>query len=94
MNNDPRNPFNWRMRTGPSIFAQDPSFTPRKDGKSNGEVQSAVIARKVAEGKSPGTIHNLGRQDKGKEAQVLAYRQFGVYSKATPSIKVPNKHEQ
>jgi hypothetical protein len=94
MTQDPTNPFNWRMRTEPSIFAKDVSFTPRKNGKSNSEVQSEVIAQKVANGESPGSINNLGRHTAEKERKMLAYRQFGVYSKATPSIKHPNKHEE
>ena len=91
---DPRSPFNWRNRTEPSIFAKDLAFTPRKDGKSNSEVQSEVIAKKVAAGESPGPINNLGKHTKAKEQQVLAYRQFGVYSRAVPSVRHPNKHEQ
>lgn len=85
MNNDPSNPFNWRMRTGPSIFAQDHTFRPKGDsGKSGGEIQSDIIARKVAKGETPGTIKNLGKH---KEEKITAFREFPMYTKAKASKK-------
>lgn len=91
---DINSPFNWHLRKEPSIFAKDPAFTPRKDGKSNSEVQTEVVERRKARGENPGTIHNLGKQSADKEQQILAYRQFGTYTRAKPSVKVPNKHEK
>ena len=38
-------------------------------------------------------VPGIGKTTKDKEEQMLAYKQFGVYSKATPSKK-PNKHEK
>lgn len=94
MTSDINSPFNWRMRTEPSIFAQDIQFRARKDGKSNGEVQSEAVARSRANGKNPGTIHNLGSQSAEKDARLLAYKQFGMDVKNGPSVKKPNKHEK
>ncbi len=92
---DPNNPFNWRMRTEPSIFAQDPQFRPKgADGKTGGQIMTEVLDKRRATGKDPGTIFGIGVQDKEKEERLLAYRQFGTYSRATPSIKKPNKHEK
>lgn len=90
---DPNSPFNWRERTEPSIFAKDLAFTPRKDGKSNSEVQSEVIAKKVAAGETPGTMYGISKKKEVAE-KLLAYKHFGTYSRATPSIRHPNKHEQ
>ena len=94
MNKDPNSPFNWRLRTGPSIFCEDPLFRARKDGKSNAEVQSAAVARHRAEGKNPGTIHNLGSRSPEKDARLLAYKQFGGDVKNGKSTRKPNKHEK
>lgn len=94
MSNDPHSPFNWRMRTEPSIFAKDVHFRPRKEGKSNGEVQSDVIERKREQGELPGHIEGLGKSNKSKTERLLAYKHFGTYTRAAPSIKHPNKHEE
>ena len=94
-NLDPRNPFNWRMRNAPSIFAKDPYFRAKgPEGKTTSQIMTDVLERRRAEGKDPGTIHDLGKYTKEKERQLLAYKQFGVYSKASPSVKYPNKHEK
>lgn len=54
------NPFEWYKSTSPSIFATDPAFT----GKSNGKTASQMATEKVDEqrrqGKMPGTIQGLG----------------------------------
>lgn len=96
MTKDINSPFNWRLRTGPSIFAKDVNFRPRKDGKSIGEVQTEIVESKRARGEMPGVVHGLGTKEtiKAREERMLAYKQFGVYSKAVPSIKHPNKHEK
>ena len=97
MNKDPNNPFNWRMRTGPSIFAQDPQFKAKgPEGRSGSEIMSDYVERKRAQGEEVGTIHGLGGRltSKKREEELLAYKQFGIYSKAKASIKQPNKHEK
>lgn len=96
MTKDINSPFNWRLRTGPSIFAKDVNFRPRKDGKSIGEVQTEIVDSKRARGELPGNLYGLGSpaNAKAREERMLAYKQFGVYSKAVPSIKHPNKHEK
>lgn len=97
MNKDPNSPFNWRLRTGPSIFAKDPLFRAKgPDGRSGSEIMSDYVERKRAQGEEVGTIHGLGGRatSKERERELLAYKQFGVYSKATPSSKRPNKHEK
>ena len=92
---DPNSPFNWRMRTEPSIFAKDISFRAKgTQGKTAGQIMSEVVENRRKNGVDPGTISNLGKYTKEKEQQILAYKQFGVYSKAMPSIKKPNKHEK
>ena len=65
MNKDPNNPFNWRMRTEPSIFAKDVHFRPKQAAAS----------------------------EDGREKKLLEYKQFGIYSRATPNGRKPNKHE-
>lgn len=95
MTDDPSNPFNWRLRTTPSIFAQDPYFRTKADGKTDSQrATDTVEQRRSSTGIDPGTLFGLGRPSKEKERQLLAYKQFGIYSKASPSIKHPNKHEQ
>lgn len=92
MNQDPNNPFNWRLRTTPSIFATDPLFRARKDGKTVGEVQTEVLDRKRLNGEAVGYMHGIGKATLEKERRLLEYKQFGVYSKAQPG-KRENKHE-
>lgn len=93
MTKDLRSPFNWRLRTEPSIFAQDLQFRARKDGKSNGEVQSESVQRRREAGDDPGTIKNLGAPSAAKDARLLAYRQFGTNVNTGVSTKKKNKHE-
>ena len=95
MNKDPNNPFNWRMRTGPSIFAKDPYFRAKgPEGKTTSQIMTEFVEKQRANGVEPGSIPNLGKPSKEKEARLLSYKQFGVYSKAVPSIKHPNTHEK
>ena len=88
------NPFKWRESREPSIFAKDPYFRAPSSGKTNSEAQTEQVQRRRAQGELPGHIHNLGKPSKKREEQLLAYRQFGVYSKAQPSIRVRNRHEE
>ena len=40
-----------------------------------------------------GTIQNLSKTE--KELAVIAYKQFGIFSRAKPNVKPsPNKHEK
>jgi hypothetical protein len=94
MSKDPNSPFNWRMRKGPSIFAQDPYFRVKADGKTDSQRASDTVEARRSQGIDPGTLYGIGKQGKDKEAQILAYKHFGAYSKAHPSTKVPNKHEK
>lgn len=90
------NPFNWRNNPEPSIFAKDPLFKARSDGKTNSQAQSEAISRRVANGESPGTVLGMSPKADERLRSKLAYKQFGgAYSKAKPSsVRVPNKHEK
>lgn len=57
-------------------------------------MQTESVERRRAQGEMPGHIDNLGKPSKKREEQLLAYKQFGIYSKAKPIIRVRNKHEQ
>lgn len=94
MNKDPKNPFNWRMRTEPSIFATDPHFRARASNKTAGQAATDALDARRATGADPSTIYGLGADTKEKEERMLAYKQFGIYSRAKASSKRPNKHEQ
>lgn len=94
MTKDINSPFNWRMRTEPSIFAKDPYFRPKADGKTDSQRATDTVEARRKEGIDPGTLYGIGKQNRTKEEQMLAYKQFGTYSKAIPSIKRPNKHEE
>lgn len=93
MNRDINNPFNWRMRAEPSIFAKDLYFRTRSDGKTDSQRSSEVTEAKKVNGKSPPVVPGLGQATRVRTEKLLAYKQFGVYSKAKPS-KQPNKHEK
>ena len=88
---DPLSPFEWYKCKEPSIFAKDLAFRARKDGKSNSEVQSEVITRRIASGESPGTIKGISQKQVVLD-RLLAYKHFG--NRPTDSIKHPNKHEE
>lgn len=87
----PNSPFLWWARTESSIFASDPQFRARQDGKSISEVQTALIERKRAEGEMPGYIYGVGAKTPAKDKRLLDYKQFGGAGK--PHRK-PNKHEK
>ncbi len=93
MNKDPNSPFNWYLRTKPSIFAEDPYFRPKGlEKRTSSQIMTDYVEKKRAEGVEPGSIVGLGKITKEKEERLLAYKQFGTYAKAVPSKK-PNKHE-
>jgi hypothetical protein len=61
MNQDPRNPFNWRMRTEPSIFARDQYFKPKQSKMSQEDRESQLINYKqfgVFSKAQPGKLEN------------------------------------
>lgn len=89
MNQDPNNPFNWRLRTTPSIFATDPYFKTRSDGKTDSQRVSEIVEAKKINGFAPPTVYGLNK----RAQDLLSYKQFGVYSKAQPG-KNKNKHEK
>jgi len=94
MSKDPRSPFNWWMRTEPSIFAQDPQFRARKDGKTDSERATEITAARRSKGKDPVDLYALGAGTKKRRQQVLAYKQFGTNVNTGVSSKKPNKHEK
>lgn len=94
MNQDPKSPFNWRLRTEPSIFAKDPYFQPKGNGsKTRSQIATEYVESQRALGLEPGAIAGLGKSTKEKEERLLSYKHFGVYAKAKAS-KQPNKHEK
>ena len=63
-------------------------------GLSASQSASAVVDAKRKEGKMSGSISHLGTTSKEKELAMLAYKQFGIYSRAAPNVKPTlNKHE-
>ncbi|MGL4260900.1 MAG: hypothetical protein ACRCTX_04710 [Afipia sp.] len=94
MGKDINNPFNWRMRTAPSIFAEDPYFRPKgSEGKTGSQIMTEVLDKRRADGNGvdPGTIANMGR---AKEKRLRANKPFGTYSRAVPSTKSRAAHER
>jgi hypothetical protein len=91
---NPNSPFNWRNRTEPSIFATDPQFRATSTGKTGSQIASESVEARRVQGVDPKALTNIGVPTKEKVERLLAYKQFGVYSRAKPSIKKPNKHEK
>jgi len=91
----PDSPFHWAHNPRDSIFVKDPYFRAKgADGKSASQIASDFVDSQRELGKMPGTIHKLGSTTKEKELALIAYKQFGIYSRAHPSIKPTlNKHE-
>lgn len=53
--------FYWQGE--PSIFATDPAFTPRTNGKTASQIGAETVARRtLAEGRNPGTMHGISRR--------------------------------
>lgn len=95
--NDPNNPFMWAKFPRDSIFVKDVTFRAKGlDGKSGAQIATDTIDKRRETNPMLGTINNIGSaaHRKAEEERMLAYRQFGVYSRAQPSIKQPNKHEK
>lgn len=71
------NPFLWYKDKRPSIFATDPLFTPRSNGKTNSEMQTESVERRREKGELPGHIDGLGKPSKKREEQLVAYKTYG-----------------
>lgn len=90
----PDSPFHWAHSPRPSIFMQDVSFRAKgSSDKSIGQVVTDNLEARRAKGEMVGYMHGIGQHTLEKEKHLLAYKQFGIYSKAVPSLKKPNKHE-
>jgi hypothetical protein len=93
----PSSPFHWAEHPQDSIFVKDVTFRAKgNDGKSGAQIATDVIEKRREINPMLGTLHSMGsRENRQKEEErMLAYRQFGVYSRATPTTKQPNKHEK
>ena len=86
-------PFNWRENKEPTIFAKDPYFRPKSGGKTTSQLATESVDTRRANGDDPSKMYLLGNHKK-EEERMLAYRQFGVYSRAQPQSKKRNKHEK
>lgn len=90
----PDSPFHWAHNPRPSVFAQDVTFRAKgSSDKSIGQVVTDNLDARRAKGEMVGYMHGIGSHTLKKEIHLLAYKQFGIYSKAKPSIRNPNKHE-
>jgi hypothetical protein len=64
------------------------------DGRSGSQIASDFVETQREMGKMSGTIKNIGATTKEKELALIAYKQFGIFSRAKPNVKPqPNKHE-
>lgn len=53
--------FYWQGE--PSIFANDPAFTPRTNGKTASQIGAEVVERRTREeGRNPGTLSGISRK--------------------------------
>ena len=91
----PDSPFLWRKNPKPSIFMKDHVFRSKGDsGLSASQIASNFVEKEREQGKMSGTIKNMGTLTKQKEAALIAYKQFGIYSRAKSSVKPElNKHQ-
>ena len=88
-------PFHWAEHKRDSIFMSDYVFRAKgAEGKSGSQIATDFVEAQREMGKMPGTIKKLGATTKEKELALIAYKQFGIYSRAQPNTKPsPNKHE-
>lgn len=92
----PNSPFLWASNPRDSMFMQDHTFRAKGvDGtKTTATIASEAVEKQRRAGKMPGSIPNIGTFSKAKEDALLAYKQFGLYTRAKPNVKPsPNKHE-
>lgn len=88
-----QNPFLWAKYPRPSIFMQDPYFRAKADGKTDSQRATDTVEARRTQGVDPGKLYGLGAMTEEKEKRMLAFKQFGTYSRAQPG-KLPNKHEK
>jgi len=91
----PDSPFHWAEHPRDSMFMKDHTFRAKgTEGKSASQSASDVVESQRKLGKMSGSIPNMGKNTKAKEDAVIAYKQFGIYSRAVPGVKPSlNKHE-
>ena len=91
----PNSPFLWHKNPRPSMFLQDHSFRTKGDsGLSLSQNATAVVEANRSVGKMSNTIKNFSRTMFEKEQAVIAFKQFGIYSRAKSNVKPElNKHE-
>lgn len=91
----PLSPFLWASNPRDSMFMKDHTFRAKgAEGKSGAQLATEFVELQRKMGKSVGTIHKLGSQSHEKALAMIAYKQFGIYSRAHPNIKpTKNKHE-
>ena len=91
----PDSPFHWADHKRDSIFMADHVFRAKgAEGKSGSQIATDFVESQRGIGKMSGSIPNLGKTSKEKENALIAYKQFGIYSRAQPNVKPsPNKHE-
>ena len=90
----PQSPFLWRKNPRPSIFMADHVFRSKgQDGLSASQIASNFVEKERKRGKLPGSIINLGKTTKQKELALIAYKQFGIYSRAVAVKPQLNKHQ-
>lgn len=89
----PNSPFLWYANPRPSIFMKDAGFKPKNaEGQTIGQIVTTNLDKRRAKGELVGTVPGMSRK---REEDVLAYRVFGVYSRAKASVKPnKNKHEK
>ena len=91
----PNSPFHWAEHPRDSMFMKDHTFRAKGiDGKSASQISTDFVEEQRKMGKMTGSIPNMGKNTKAKEDALIAYKQFGVYSRAKPGVKPSlNKHE-
>lgn len=91
----PNSPFHWAEHPRDSMFMQDHTFRAKGvDGKSASQISTDFVEEQRKLGKMTGSIPNMGKPMNAKERELLAYKQFGIYSRAAPGVKPTlNKHE-
>jgi hypothetical protein len=91
----PDSPFLWASNPRDSMFMKDHTFRAKgAEGKSASQLATDFVETQRQLGKEVGTIKKLGSRTKEKENALIAYKQFGIYSRAHPNVKPTlNKHE-
>ena len=73
------------------MFLTDSHFRAKGySGFTASQLASIVVTEQRKEGKMTGSIHSLGKATKEKELALIAFKQFGTYTRAKPNV---NKHE-